>query len=426
MSQLTVSAPTINSQRLQQSLSDLGVIGAYIDSETQLQGVCRLALSAEDGQGRNWTTQRMRDLGLSIVVDRIGNVYATRAGQDSSLKPVMVGSHIDSVPTAGRFDGCLGVLGGLEMIATLNDHKIETLRPITVAFFTDEEGCRFGTDMLGSAVATGRLKLEDAYALTDRDGLVLRDELERIGYLGDANELVAAPFAYLECHVEQGPILRAKGTEIGVVTGVQAISWQAVTITGKSGHAGATPMALRADAGVAASKINLKLREMIASGQYGEMRATVGAYTPHPGLVNIVPGKVDMTVDLRNPADELMERCEADLLAYYKVVESEERVRIEWRQTARTKAAHFAQALQSKIADAAARHQLSHEPIIAGAGHDAQEFANICPAAMVFVPGEYEGISHNPREFSTPEQCAKGINVMLDVLLQLANSADSD
>ena len=161
MSQLTVSAPTINSQRLQQSLSDLGVIGAYTDPETQLQGVCRLALSAEDGQGRNWTTQRMRDLGLSIVVDRIGNVYATRAGQDSSLKPVMVGSHIDSVPTAGRFDGCLGVLGGLEMIATLNDHKVETLRPITVAFFTDEEGCRFGTDMLGSAVATGRLKLED-------------------------------------------------------------------------------------------------------------------------------------------------------------------------------------------------------------------------------------------------------------------------
>ena len=180
-------------------------------------------------------------------------------------------------------------------------------------------------------------------------------------------------------------------------------------------------MDLRADAGVAASRINLQLRAMIASGKYGEMRATMGSITPHPGLVNIVPGRVEATVDLRNPSDAHMEQAEADLLAFYKQVEQEEKVEIRWRQTARTPAVAFADSVRERIASAAQAAGLKHAPIIAGAGHDAQELARVCKAAMVFVPGEYDGISHNPREFSTPQQCADGINVMLDVLLQLAN-----
>ena len=191
-----------------------------------------------------------------------------------------------------------------------------------------------------------------------------------------------------------------------------------------TGPVGAGNAAKSADAGVAASRINLKLREMIASGKYGEMRATVGALTPNPGLVNIVPGRVEMTVDLRNPDDQAMTAAEAELLDFYSQLETEEHVKIQWRQTAKTPAAHFCPRLQGKISAAAQREGLSYRPIIAGAGHDAQEFANIGPAAMVFVPGEYDGISHNPREYSTMEQCARGINIMLAVALELADSLE--
>ena len=415
---------TINAARLYGSIEALGRIGAYVDEPTGLTGVNRLALTDADGEGRRQVLAWMRELGLDVTVDRIGNVYARRAGREDTLPPVVIGSHIDSVPTAGRFDGCLGVLGGLEIVRTLHESNIRTRRPIVVAFFTDEEGSRFGTDMLGSAVATGRVPLESAYALRDRQGLAVRDELERIGFLGPAPvETIQRmpPHAYLECHIEQGPILRARERDIGVVTGVQAISWQALTITGKSAHAGTTPMHLRADAGVAAAKVNLRLREMIASGRYGdEMRATMGAIVPHPGMVNIVPGRALATVDLRNPSEEDMRRAEADLISYYTQVEREEKVRIEWRQTARTEPVPFDPKIQDKIAAAADALGLGHERIISGAGHDAQELARLCPTAMVFVPGEHDGISHNPREHSTPDQCANGVNVLLQVVLDLA------
>ncbi|MBL8715278.1 MAG: hydantoinase/carbamoylase family amidase, partial [Myxococcales bacterium] len=323
---------TIDAQRLYDSLNALGAIGAY-DAGDGLVGVNRLALTAADGEGRRHVVGRMREAGLTVTVDRIGNVFGRRAGK-RDLPPVMIGSHIDSVPTAGRFDGCLGVLGGLEVVRALDDARIETERPLVVAFFTDEEGARFGTDMLGSAVATGRIALEDAYALRDRDGKTVRDELAAIGFLGEAPERLAPPHAYLECHIEQGPILRAAGVDVGVVTGVQAISWHELTIVGKSAHAGTTPMELRADAGVAAARINLRLREMIASGRYGPgMRATMGAIVPTPGLVNLVPGRVVATVDLRNPDDASMRAAEADVIAYYDEVARLEGVQVSWRQT---------------------------------------------------------------------------------------------
>lgn len=414
----------IDGERLYRAIQELGRIGSYLDEATGLRGVNRLALTDADGEGRRRVVRWMEELGLRVTVDRIGNVWARRPGTEDSLPPVVIGSHVDSVPTGGMFDGCLGVLGGLEIVRTLDEAGVRTRRPLVVAFFTDEEGSRFGTDMLGSAVATGRLALEDAYALRDRQGLVLRDELARIGFLGPAPADAvrrAPPHAYLECHIEQGPVLRARGRDIGVVTGVQAISWQELTIAGKSAHAGTTPMALRADAGVAAARVNLRLREMIASGRYGpQMRATMGAIVPHPGLVNIVPGRVVATVDLRNPSDADMRRAEADLVAFYAVVEREERVRITWRQTARTEAVEFDPKVQDRIADAADALGLAHERIMSGAGHDAQELARLCPAAMVFVPGEHDGISHNPREHSTVAQCASGVDVMLRVVLELA------
>lgn len=418
---MTQSPVTVDAKRLYASLLELGKVGSYVDERTGLTGVNRLALTEADGAGRRHVVGLMKALGLEITVDQIGNVYGRRAGREPNAKPVLSGSHIDSVPTGGMFDGCLGVLGALEIMRTLDDRGIRTRRPFVAAFFTDEEGARFGTDMLGSAVATGRLDLEEAYALKDRAGLVMRDELEKIGFLGTADANLDPPHAYVEVHVEQGPILRAKGLDIGVVTGVQGISWHELTIVGKSAHAGTTPMDLRADAGVAAARINLKLREMIASGKYGkDMRATMGAIVPHPGLVNIVPGRVTATVDLRNPDDALMKKAEADVIAFYDFVAREEKVEITWRQTARTDYVPFAPEVQERVAAGAKLFGLSHDRIISGAGHDAQEMARVCKTGMVFVPGEFDGISHNPRELSTEAQCANGVNVMLQVILALA------
>lgn len=419
---MTEARLSINEQRLYKALADLGSIGKYLDEPTGLQGVNRLALSAADAEGRRHVVGRMKALGLAVTIDRIGNVFARRAGRDDTLAPVMLGSHIDSVPTAGRFDGCLGVLGGLEVLQTLDEAKRVTLRPLVVAFFTDEEGCRFGTDMLGSAVATGRIPLEQAYALTDAQGAAVGEQLRHIGFLGEAEARLAPPHAYLECHIEQGPITRSKGWDIGVVSGVQSISWFELTLVGRAAHAGTTPMDLRADAGIAAARLNLKMRDMCRSGAYGaEMRATMGAITPSPGLVNIIPGWVRATIDLRNPDDAAMKRAEVDLKAFAEQVASEEKVRISWRQTARTAQVSFHRTVQERVAAAALARGLRHGPIMSGAGHDAQELSRITRAGMVFVPGEYDGISHNPREFSTAEQCAHGVNVLLDVALSFAD-----
>lgn len=414
----------IDSERLWASLEALGRIGAYQDEATGLNGVCRLALTKEDGEGRRHVVAEMKAAGLDVTIDRIGNVYGRRRGREDGLPPVMAGSHIDSVATGGRFDGCLGVLGALEVVKTLNDAKHVTRRPLVVAFFTEEEGARFGTDMLGSAVATGRVPLETAYGLTDRDGKRLEDELDAIGFKGTAPERLGPVHAYVECHIEQGPLLRAAGVDIGVVTGVQAISWMELTLLGKSAHAGTTPMALRADPGVVASRIQLHLREMVKSGRYGgELRATMGVTRFEPGLVNVVPNRVVATVDIRHPDDAQLRRAEAELHAFFQQAAAEEKVTLTWRQTARTPDVAFSTRVQELVAAAARARGLTHQPIVSGAGHDCQELARICPAGMVFVPGEYDGISHNPREYSTPKQCADGVNVLLDVVTALADEA---
>lgn len=414
----------INGERLWASLEALGRIGAYQDEASGLSGVRRLALSKEDGEGRRHVVAEMKAAGLEVTVDRIGNVYGRRKGLEDALTPVMAGSHIDSVATAGRFDGCLGVLGALEVVKTLNDAGHVTRRPLVVAFFTEEEGARFGTDMLGSAVATGRVSLETAYALSDRDGKRVKDELDAIGFLGTAPEHLGDVHAYVECHIEQGPMLRAAGMDIGVVTGVQAISWMELTLTGKSAHAGTTPMALRVDPGVVASRIQLHLREMVKSGRYGaDLRATMGVTRFEPGLVNVVPNRVVATVDIRHPDDAVLKRAEAELHEFFSRAAADEKVTLTWRQTARTPDVAFSTLVQEKVADAAQARGLKHQRIVSGAGHDCQELARLCPAGMVFVPGEYDGISHNPREYSTPKQCEDGVNVLLDVLTALADEA---
>ena len=415
------NALRIDADRLWDSLDQLGAVGAYDDVETGLVGVRRLALTDDDIAGRQLVLGWMRASGLQIQLDKIGNVYARRPGADDSLAPVMVGSHIDSVGTAGRFDGCLGVLGGLEIIRTLDDHHVTTRRPVVVAIFTEEEGVRFGTDMLGSAVAAGRIPLETARALTDRDGVSVGAELDRHGLVGPRSVPIADPYAYLECHIEQGPILQSHGSQVGVVRGVQAITWLELQISGRAAHAGATPDELRHDATLAGALVRVRLDEMVKSGEYGTMLATVGRWETEPNLINIVPNRVLMTVDLRNHDGEAMTRAHTDLAEYLREVEQRTGVTITSRTTAQTPPVDFAEDMQDLVAKKATDLGLVHESITSGAGHDAGEIAALCPAGMVFVPGLYEGISHNPREYSTPEACADGIDVLLQAVLDLAN-----
>ncbi len=413
-------ALTVDGDRLWRSLMELAEVGGYHDERTGLRGVNRLALTDADAAGRRLVIGWLAEAGLDIRIDPMGNVIARRAGTDADLAPVVTGSHLDSVATAGAFDGCLGVLGGLEVVRTLDERGIRTRRPLEVVVFTEEEGVRFGVDMLGSAVAAGRVPLQVAHDLTDRDGIRVGAELRRTGFAGDGPARFDPPHAYVECHIEQGPVLAQAGLTVGVVTGVQGISWQHVTITGRAAHAGTTPTALRADAGLAAARVVLRLREMVDSGSYGELRATVGHLAVHPDLTNIVPARAELTVDLRNPDDEQMARAEADLADYLDSL-SGAGISVHTRRMARTRHVPFDDRLQKVIATAADDHGLAHQALLSGAGHDAQELAAICPAAMIFVRGEYDGISHNPREYSTPEACARGIDVLATTLTRLAD-----
>ncbi len=409
----------IDGDRLWRALMELAEVGAY-PAGGDLRGVNRLALTDADAAGRRLVKRWFEEAGLEVRVDRIGNTIARRPGRED-LAPVMSGSHIDSVPTGGAFDGALGVMGALEVVRSLNDAGVITRRAIEIAFFSDEEGARFGTDMLGSATAAGRIALEQAYALRDRDGKSVEEELRRIGFAGDAAVPMAPPHAYVELHIEQGPMLARAGVDIGVVSGVQAISWHEVSIAGKSAHAGTTPMELRIDAGFIAAKLNTHLHDMAVSGRFGPaMRATMGRVDLQPNRVNIVPGRAVCSVDLRNPDDVFMRAAEAELARYLDELSLELGARIERRQTARTPSVAFAPEVMRRIEEAARARGASTQAIVSGAGHDAQEIAALAPTAMIFIPGENDGISHNPLEYSTPEACALGCNVLCDVLLSLA------
>lgn len=410
----------IDQDRLWASLMALADIGSYTDERTGLRGVNRLALTDAEAEGRRLVIRWMREAGLRVRVDEIGNVYGRREGRLADAPPVLVGSHIDSVATAGAFDGCLGVLGGIEMVRTLNERDVWTDHPIEVAFFTEEEGVRFGTDMLGSAVAAGRIPLEEALARADVAGITVGAELERLGFRGTGPARIKAPHAYVECHIEQGPVLSSAGKELGVVTGVQAISWQELTLFGKSAHAGTTPMELRHDAGLAAAMITIKLHEMVNSGEYGDLRVTVGRNDTYPNLINIVPARVVCTVDLRNPSEAYMRAAEEELRRYLDLVTAQTGVQITPRQTAKTPPVSFHDDVEDLISQEIDDARLSQMRLLSGAGHDAGEIAALCPTAMVFVPGLYDGISHNPREYSSPKACADGINVMTAVVQRLA------
>ncbi len=409
-----VNAPAIDGKRLLADLEALAAVGDTGDG-----GNCRLALTDEDAGGRELVVGWMRDLGLSVRVDRIGNVVATRAGADGTLDPVMTGSHIDTVRTGGRYDGTLGVLAGLEVVRALDDAEVRTRRPLAVAFFTDEEGSRFAPDMLGSLVYAGGLPLEDALDIVAIDGAVLGAELERIGWAGDAAVPGPAPHAYVELHIEQGPLLEEQGVTIGAVTGVQGISWQELTLTGQSNHAGTTPMRLRRDAAHAAAEVAIAVRHL-ATDLGGHQVGTVGRIDLHPNLVNVVAAKATLTVDLRNTDEAVLAASERGLRARVDEIAAAEGVTAAWRSLARFAPVAFAEEVISLVEQAAVDRGHSVMRLPSGAGHDAQMLARLCPSGMVFVPSR-GGVSHNPAEFTEPEDLAAGCQVLADVMVELAS-----
>ena len=401
----------IDGDRLLRRIEELATIGP-IDGG----GSCRLALTDEDREGRDLVVTWMRDLGLDVTIDGIGNVVATRPGRTDG-PPVMTGSHIDTVRTGGRYDGNLGVLAGLEVLETLSEHGIETEHPFAVAFFTDEEGARFPPDMLGSLVYVGGMGLEDALDITGIDGAEVGAELDRIGYRGPAPCPGPAPRAFVELHIEQGPVLEAEGTTIGAVTGVQGISWTGYTVTGQSNHAGTTPMHLRHDAGYAAARIATHVRE-VAECMGDRQVATVGRLELHPDLVNVVAGSAELTVDLRNTDETLLRAAEADVAAFVAGLAADEGVEVEATTLARFEPVEFDDRVVAAVAATAERlgHSVARMP--SGAGHDAQMLARVCPTGMVFVPSR-DGISHNPAEHTDPADLVAGADVLLQVLLPL-------
>ncbi|MBL6958370.1 MAG: Zn-dependent hydrolase [Rhodospirillales bacterium] len=411
---MSLSNLTVDGDRLIHRLEELAKIGALEGG-----GCCRLALSEEDRQGRDRVVGWMRDLGLAVSIDGIGNVIGIRAGSEDG-PPVMVGSHIDTVRTGGIYDGCLGVIAGLEVIQTLNDAGITTRRPLAVAFFTNEEGARFAPDMMGSAVHQGFLDLDEALAVTGIDGTVVGEELQKISYCGDAETGHFRAHCFIEMHVEQGPVLDAEGTAIGVVEGVQGISWTELVIGGVSNHAGTTPMRMRCDAAVVSARIAVEARS-IAEDMGGDQVATAGVVEVAPGLVNVVPNRALMTVDLRNTDERLLQQAEARLFSYADKVASDEGATIERRTLARFAPVDFAPEMTDLIEKIAKGQDLSTRRMPSGAGHDAQMFAPNCPTAMIFVPSR-DGISHNIEEFTKPGDIQAGANVLLHVVLEKAES----
>jgi N-carbamoyl-L-amino-acid hydrolase len=402
----------INPSRLLAALDELAAIGRTEDGSC-----CRLALTDEDRAGRDLVVKWMRALGLDVRIDPIGNIFGLRAGRED-IAPVMTGSHIDTVRTGGRFDGCLGVLGGLEVVRTLNDAGVVTRRPLVVAVFTDEEGARFHPDMAGSLAYVGGLPLAQLYDTRGIDGKRFQDELRRIGYLGDAPIPLYRPHAFVELHIEQGPVLDSEGVTIGAVENLQGISWQEVTIVGQSNHAGTTPMRLRHDAGYCAAAIGHFLRQL-AREMGGNQVATMGKVDLHPNLINVIAARAKVTVDLRNTDEALLKQAERRFAAFLERLAADEGVTIETRSLARFEPVLFDKGVADLIARTAQRLGHSCRPMTSGAGHDAQMIARIAPTAMIFVPS-IKGISHNPAEDTKPEHLAAGADVLLHTLIELS------
>ena len=405
----------INGDRLWAALMELAKIGA-----TQKGGVKRLALTDLDKQGRDLVVGWGKEAGLSITVDQIGNVFMRREGTNNALPPVVTGSHIDTQPTGGKFDGNYGVLAGLEVVRTLNDLKIKTEAPIEVAFWTNEEGSRFVPVMMGSGVFCGAFSLETAYAAKDTEGKSVGEELARIGYKGEQVPGQHPIGAYFETHIEQGPVLEDADKVIGVVPAVMGLSWYDCVVSGMEAHAGPTPMGLRKDALQVSTKI---MQEVVAIANryppYG--RGTVGMVQVFPNSRNVIPGEVKFSIDLRNVNDELLNTMHEEMLAFIDKTRSETGLKISIERVSYYPPCPFHPECVDAVRNATAKLGYSTMDVVSGAGHDAIYAARLAPAGMIFVPCK-DGISHNEIEDANKADIGAGAQILLQAMVERANS----
>ena len=405
----------INGDRLLRRIEELADVGAIVGPNGE-RGSARLALTDADREGRDLVVSWMRDLGLDVTIDGIGNVFAVMPGFGATA-PVMTGSHIDTVATGGRFDGNLGVLAGLEVIESVIDAALPLRRPLAVAFFTDEEGARFAPDMLGSLVHVGGLGLEEALDIIGIDGVRLGDELDRIGYAGGGPCPGVAPHSFVELHIEQGPVLEAEGFRLGAVTGVQGISWTRVELTGQSNHAGTTPMNMRRDPAAAMMRIGHKIGEIVAEVGPPQV-GTIGSIELHPNLVNVVPARATFTVDVRHTDDVTLADVEQRIRHEIEAIAAEHGLEANCEPMARFEPVSFDERVVTLIERIAQEHSLPVRRLPSGAGHDAQMLARVCPTAMIFTPS-HRGISHNPAEHTDDADLVVGAQTLCDVMLAL-------
>ncbi|UYG00294.1 Zn-dependent hydrolase [Halomonas sp. GD1P12] len=417
--QQTHDAMTTDSDRLWNSMMEMAKLGA-----TAKGGVNRQALTDLDRQGRDLFIEWCKAEGCSIRIDRVGNIFARREGRDPDAKTVMAGSHLDSQPTGGKYDGAFGVLASLEVLRTLNQHHIQTQAPVEIVAWTNEEGCRFAPCMMGSGVFTGELDFDEMMARADHDGVTAGEALDAIDYRGSDEVSPDEIAAYFEPHIEQGPILEENATTIGVVIGALGQKWFDLTLTGLEAHAGPTPMHLRRDAMMGAAEVTHALNR-IAHNHAPHGRGTVGYMALHPGSRNVIPGQVKMTLDMRHWEPEALEAMSREVAG--AVEEISERHGLEWKLTPTATFApeYFDKTCVEQVRKGAEALGLSHEEIISGAGHDAIFLGRVVPAAMIFIPCK-DGISHNEAESATPEHVHAGANVLLHAVLDAAGTVKGD
>jgi N-carbamoyl-L-amino-acid hydrolase len=403
----------IDGRRLWDSIMEMAKVGPGVAG-----GNNRQTLTDADGEGRRLFERWCDAAGLTTGVDAMGTMFATRAGEDPEALPVHVGSHLDTQPTGGKYDGVLGVLSGLEIVRSLNDLGIRTRRPIVVTNWTNEEGARFAPAMLASGVFAGVIDQDYAYARTDLDGKRFGDELERIGWKGDEEVGARRMHAYFELHIEQGPILEAEGREIGVVTHCQGLWWLEFTLTGREAHTGSTPMALRVNAGLAMARI-LEMVQEVAMSEQPAAVGGVGQMRFAPNSRNVLPGKVVFTVDIRSPDQAKLDRMRARIEERVAAICAEIGVGCAVEAVGHFDPVTFAPELVARVRSAAERLGYSHLDIVSGAGHDACWAAKVAPATMVMCPC-VDGLSHNEAEEITPEWAEKGANVLFHAVLETA------
>ena len=411
-------APLINGERLWASLMELAQLGATVKG-----GVCRLALTDLDRQARDIFVRWCEDAGCTVSVDAVGNIFARRPGRNPDLPPVMTGSHIDTQPTGGKFDGCFGVLAGVEVLRTLNDLNIETDAPLEVVVWTNEEGSRFAPCMMGSGVFADKFTLEETLAKTDPQGVTVGEALNAIGYAGSRQVNGHPVGAYFEAHIEQGPILEDERKTIGVVLGALGQKWFDLNLRGVEAHAGPTPMHLRKDALVGAAAVVAAVIKA-ALGHQPHACGTVGCLQAYPGSRNVIPGEVRMTLDFRHLLPERLDSMIEQVRGVIEATCEEHGLSFELTPTADFPPLYFNPDCVNAVRDAANELGLSNMDIVSGAGHDAIFLAELGPAGMIFVPCE-GGISHNEIENADPKDLAAGCAVLLKAMLAASKTVGS-